>query len=65
MLLLLNFKRVLYLISIIKSFRNSLNIAFIIKSIIISKRNAINSLIKIIKIISIIILITITVKKKK
>ena len=51
------------MILIIKSFKNSLNIAFIIKNIIISKKNTINSLIKIVKIILITTLTTITIKK--
>ena len=62
MLLLLNLKKTLYLILIIKSFKNLSNITFIIKNIIISKRNAINSQIKIIKTI-LMILITMTTKK--
>ena len=49
--------------SIIELFKSSSNIAFIIKSIIILKRNAINFLIKAVKIILIIILMTIAIKK--
>ena len=63
MLSLLNFKRTLYLISIAESFKSSLNIIFIIKSIIILKRNIINFLIKVVKTILIIILTTITIKE--
>ena len=64
MSLLLNFKKTLYSILIIRLFKSSLNIAFIINNIIILKRNAINFLIKIVKIILIIILIIITIKEK-
>ena len=59
--LLLNLKKALYLILIIKLFKNSSNIAFIAKSIIILNRNIINSLIRVVKII--IILTIITIKK--
>ena len=52
----------LYLILIIKSFKNSSNIVFIIKNIIISKKNAISSLTKVIKTILIITSTTITIK---